>query len=128
MEKAAIEIIQPVLEESMVLAGQYAKACGRDCMLGKDFEYCLKYCAMNSVGKKIGSHFPDIYDEAESDEEELELVNEDDEESFKPYEGTSKLMNSINEAYNEWKNWEPTNPSETMLKNAIDSNEHILSG
>ena len=124
MEKAVIEIIQPVLEETMVLAGQYAKACGRDCMLSKDFEYCLKYCAMNSVGKKIGSHFPDMYDEEESDEE-IEVVNEEDEESFQPYEGASKLMNNINEAYNQWENWEPTNPSETILKNAIDSNEYL---
>ncbi len=33
---ALIGILTPVLEQSMVLASQYAKACGRDTVLGKD--------------------------------------------------------------------------------------------
>ena len=28
-------------------------------------------------------------------------------------------------AYDNWNKWEPKNPSELLLKNAIDSNEHI---
>ena len=71
LEKSAIEIITPVLEHSVVLSGQYAKACGRDTILGKDMEYCMKYCAMNEVGKKMGTHFPEIYEES-SDEEDQE--------------------------------------------------------
>jgi hypothetical protein len=31
----------------------------------------------------------------------------------------------MNMAYDNWDAWEPKNPSELMLKNAIDSNEHI---
>ena len=28
-------------------------------------------------------------------------------------------------AYDSWKEWVPKNPTEQMLKNAIDSNEHL---
>jgi hypothetical protein len=83
MEQAAIEIITPVLEQSVLLAADYAKACGRDAILSKDFEYAIKYCAMNTIGQKIGSHFPEIYEEdseEESDSEDpentLEVVDE----------------------------------------------------
>ena len=34
-------------------------------------------------------------------------------------------MQAINQAYDAWEGWKPTNPSEEMIKNAIDSNEHI---
>jgi histone H3/H4 len=63
IQESAINIIQPVLERSMILAAEYAKACGRDIVLGEDMEYAMKYCAMNEVGKKMGSHFPELYDE-----------------------------------------------------------------
>ena len=53
----------------MVLAAEYAKASGRDMVLGEDLEYAMKYCAMNEVGKKMGTHFPEIYEES-SDEED----------------------------------------------------------
>ena len=31
----------------------------------------------------------------------------------------------VNDAYNAWESWRPTNPSEEMIKNAIDSNENM---
>ena len=69
VQDSAINIIQPVLERTMVLAAEYATACGRDMVLGEDMEYAMKYCAMNEVGKKMGTHFPEIYEES-SDEED----------------------------------------------------------
>ena len=128
IEQSAIEIITPVLENALVLSGHYAKACGRSTILGKDMEYCMKYCAMHTVGDKIGSYFPDIYDSEESDDEDVEVVDENDEEPFEPYNGSNVAMKSITEAYNAWESWIPTNPSERMLKNAIDSNEHLAPG
>ena len=71
VQDSAINIIQPVLERSMVLAAEYAKACGRDIVLGEDMEYAMKYCAMNEVGKKLGSHFPEIYEESSDEEDRL---------------------------------------------------------
>src|SRR6056300_441416 len=93
-------ILIPVIERAMILACEYAKACGRDAILMKDVEYAMKYCARYEVGQKIGSYFPEIY------------------------EGDDDGMNKINEAYDTWDEWVPTNPSEEILKNAIDSNGH----
>lgn len=124
--QSAIEIIQPVLENAMILSGQYTKACGRKTITSKDVEYCMKYCAMHTVGDHIGSHFPEVYDDEDS-EEEFEEVDEDD-EPFVPYTGSNVAMCAITEAYDAWENWVPTNPSEQLLKNAIDNNEHLSRG
>jgi histone H3/H4 len=125
IEKTAIDIITPVIENALVLSGHYAKACGRSTILGKDMEYCMKYCAMHTVGDKIGSYFSEIYDSDDSDIDDVEFVDENDEEVFEPYNGSNVAMKAITEAYDAWDNWMPTNPSERMLKNAIDSNEHL---
>ena len=50
-----IDIMMPVMENSMILAAEYCKACGRDVILPEDMEYASKYCAMNTVGQTIGS-------------------------------------------------------------------------
>jgi histone H3/H4 len=127
IEQSAIDIITPVIENAVVLSGHYAKACGRSTILSKDMEYCMKYCAMHTVGDKIGSHFPEIYDSEDSeDDDEIEIVDEEDEEEpFEPYQGSNVDMKAITESYDAWESWVPTNPSERMLKNAIDSNEHL---
>lgn len=122
----AVDIVTPVLENALVLSGHYARACGRQTILAKDMEYCMKYCAMHTVGDKIGSYFPDVYDSEESEGEEVEEVDEEDEEPFRPYDGSNVAMRSITEAYEAWDTWVPANPSERMLKNAIDSNEHLV--
>jgi histone H3/H4 len=122
---AAINIITPVFENALMLSGHYAKACGRSTILAKDMEYCMKYCAMHTVGDKIGSYFPEVYDSESSDEDDVEFVDEEDEEPFQPYQGSNVAMKAITEAYDAWESWVPTNPSERMLKNAVDSNEHL---
>jgi|TARA_B100000035_G_scaffold313453_1_gene327175 hypothetical protein len=131
MEQAAIEIITPVLEQSVLLAADYAKACGRDVILSKDFEYAIKYCAMNTVGQRIGSQFPEIYednseDEDSEDEDTLEIVDETEEINFEPYSGDDKKYTDVNESYERWESWEPQTPVEEMIKNAIDNNEHVV--
>lgn len=124
VQESAINIIQPVLERSMILAAEYAKACGRDIILAEDMEYAMKYCAMHEVGKKIGTHFPEIYEE-ESSEDEIEIEEDDEDVPFTRYSGREYKFVKMNMAYDNWNTWEPKNPSEQMLKNAIDSNEHI---
>ena len=125
VQESAINIIQPVLERSMILAAEYAKACGRDIVLAEDMEYAMKYCAMHEVGKKIGTHFPEIYEE-ESSEDEIEIeIEEDEDVPFTRYSGREYKFVKMNMAYDNWNTWEPKNPSEQMLKNAINSNEHI---
>lgn len=121
-----MNIVTPVLEKSMVLACEYAKACGRDIVLPEDIEYASKYCAMYTVGEDIGTIFPEIYNEDDEDEEEgddiIEEVDEQECPPFARYSGTEERFKRINEAYDRWDSWQPQNPTEVMLKNAINSN------
>ena len=121
--ESAINVIQPVWECAMVLAGEYRKKCNREILTGDDFKYALKYSAMNLVGKHIGTLFPELEDEEDDDSvEDIETVDEDD-EPFTRYVGDDKLMNDINEAVDTWDAWEPISSIETMLKDAVDKNE-----
>ena len=122
---ALMNILLPVLEQSMILAAQYAKACGRDTILGEDMEYAIKYCAMYTVGRNIGSICPEIYDEESSDEEDLEEVDAEECPPFERYSGQESLFIQMNEACDRWNTWVPQSPVEEMLKNAINSNEYI---
>jgi len=117
-------ILQPVIEKSIIFAGNYTKASGRTCITSKDIEYSSKYTIMNRVGEDIGSLFPEIYDSEESDESDIEEVDEDDPSNvFVRYTGSEQLYNDINNAYDTWDEWEPQSPAETLLKNAIDSSD-----
>jgi len=131
-------ILLPVMEQSMILAAEYSKACGRDTLLPEDMEYAMKYSAMYTVGQTVGSMFPEIYqeEEEESDEEydeesdeesdeEMEVVSPEDCPPFERYSGNDTKFLQMNEAYDRWESWTPQNPTEHMLKNAINSNEHL---
>ena len=119
MEDAAIDLLLPVMESAMVLASHYAKACGRDTVTGKDVAYGLMYAVRNVTGRQVGSLFPEVYDESDSDEEDLEEVDET-EEPFTRYEGSEELFVNMNRCADTWDSWEPTSPIETMLKSAAD--------
>jgi hypothetical protein len=41
------------------------------------------------------------------------------------YSGPDPGFIQVNEAFDRWDNWIPQNPTEQMLKNAINSNEYI---
>ena len=120
-------LLLPVLEQSTLLAAEYSKACGRDTLLPEDMEYTMKYCAMHTVGQTTGSMYPEIYqdDEEEESDEEMEVVSEDECPSFERYSGNDATFIQVNDAYDRWDSWEPQNPTEHMLKNAINSNEHL---
>jgi len=94
----------------------------------------MKYSAMYTVGQTVGSMFPEIYqeEEEESDEEydeesdeEMEVVSPEDCPPFERYSGNDTKFLQMNEAYDRWESWTPQNPTEHMLKNAINSNEHL---
>ena len=123
-------LLLPVLEQSTLLAAEYSKACGRDTLLPEDMEYAMKYSVMYTVGQTVGSMFPEIYqeEEEESDEEsdeEMETVSPEDCPPFERYSGNDSTFLQMNEAYDRWESWVPQNPTEHMLKNAINSNEHL---
>ena len=55
---------------------------------------------MHTVGQQIGTYFPDIYtDEDSEDEDEIEIDDEVDESAFEPYSGDDERFTKINEAY-----------------------------
>ena len=35
-QQSAIDVVQPVMEQAIIFAAEYAKACGRDIILSKD--------------------------------------------------------------------------------------------
>ena len=120
--KTATDIIQPVMESAMILAGHYCKACERSTLTGEDMKYCMKYAARNLVGKQIGTLFPEDEDEDEDSESDdsIEVVDEED-EPFTRYTGDDKLMNDINQASDTWNDWIPSSPMESMLKDSINT-------
>lgn len=125
MEEAAINIITPVIETSVIVAGEYMKKCNRTLLTSKDMEYALKYCARNVIGKHIGTLFPDLKEEDsedDSDEDSLEDMEDEEDEPFTRYTGDDEIMIKVNECYDSWENWDPSSPAEIMLKNAIDKN------
>jgi len=115
------DILMPVLEKSMLLAAKYCNACGRDVILPQDVEYAAKYCVMNTVGQDVGmSMLADEEESGDDSESDLEEVEQEECTEFTPYTGEDPMMNAINDAQVAWATWEPTNPIEIMLKNAID--------
>jgi len=61
--EAADDIFRPVMESSIVLAGHYAKACGRKVVTQKDISLGLMYAARNVAGQQLVTLYPEIYDE-----------------------------------------------------------------
>jgi len=119
--KVCMEILQPVIESGMILAGHYTKGCGRSTLTAEDVRYALRYAVRNMVGKHIGTLFPEDENDEESDSEEsdIECVDED-EEPFTRYSGDDQILNDINQANDTWDSWIPESPIESMLKDSID--------
>jgi hypothetical protein len=122
--KSMTDIMLPVMEQAVLLAGEYCKACGREVILPEDMEYAMKYCAMYTVGQQIGTMFPEIYeDDDEEEDEDIEDVPSEECPSFVQYTGEDTRFIQMNEAVERWDSWVPQSPIEQMLKNAINSNE-----
>ncbi|MDB4588399.1 hypothetical protein N9095_00305 [bacterium] len=121
--KAGMDIMMPVMESAIVLGGDYAKKTGRDTLTGTDLEYALKFCARNVVGKHIGTLFPELQDDSESDSDSDISVEPDEEPPFTRYTGDDEILNKVNECYDTWNDWVPINSTEEMLKKSIDSRQ-----
>jgi hypothetical protein len=117
----SLDILLPVIESAMVLGGEYAKKSGRDTLTGTDLEYALKFCARHVTGKHIGTLFPELQQDSESDSEGSDSDSE--EPPFTRYIGDDETLNKVNECYDTWNEWVPTNPTEQMLKKSIDSRQ-----
>ena len=145
--KDATDIFQPVMESAVVLAAHYATACGRDIVLAEDLHYGLMFAARNVTGRHVGSLYPEAYSRSESSSEGDEDDSGSDDEDFDPddpegsdsdqnswetvddselvwtrYEGTDEQALAMNACADTWSEWNPTNPAEQALKNAVDKN------
>ncbi len=118
--QAGIDILLPVLESAIVLGGDYAKKTGRHTLTGTDLEYALKFCARHVTGKHIGTLFPELQQDSESDSE---MASDEEEPPFTRYSGDDETLNKVNECYDTWNDWVPINPTEQMLKKSIDSRQ-----
>jgi hypothetical protein len=119
--QAGVDLIIPVMESAIVLGGEYAKQSGRDMLTGTDLEYAMKFCARNVTGKHTGTLFPELVAEEDSDSDETS--SEDEEPPFTRYTGEDDTLRKVNECYDTWPDWVPINPTEEMLKKAIDSRQ-----
>ena len=119
--ESAMDLFRPVIEQSIVLAAHYATKSGRDTVLHLDSVYAMRFCARNMVGKHLGSLYPEIYEETDSQEDDEEdYVVDDTDVEFSRYSGDDELLTKVNECYDTWDTWIPGNDAERMIKNAID--------
>jgi len=138
--ESALDIFRPVMESATVMAAHYAKACGRDVVLQEDMRMGMMYAARYVTGRQIGSLFPEIYSESQSDSSsEGSDYDPDDSDSsaswetvsdselvWTKYEGTEdEQAVKMNECADTWDAWEPQNPSERALKNAVDKQRDL---
>lgn len=114
------ELLKPVLETAVVIASHYCKACGRNTVTAEDMKMGMRFAARRVPGVETASLFPEIYDSEDSDESDVEVVDED-EEPFTRYSGNDERMLAVNEATDTWDTWEPESPIEALLKRAIDN-------
>jgi hypothetical protein len=127
MEQAAIDIFLPVMESAVVVASHYAKGCGRDTVLAQDMCFGLMFAARCVTGKQMGSLFPEIYEESDSEESDIEEVD-DAEETWTRYEGTDETLLKVNECADTWDAWEPESPAERALKSAVEKAKESYGG
>ena len=66
--EAAMNAIQPVLENAVIVAAEYCKATGRDIVTALDMEYGMKWSAMKVTGRVFGSILPEGSDDDSDDE------------------------------------------------------------
>ena len=126
--EAAMNAIQPVLENAVIVAAEYCKATGRDIVTALDMEYGMKWSAMKMVGRVYGSILPEGSDDDSDDEgwetdddmvvEESEMGFDDE---FREYDGDDERYLEVNQAVRDWADWEPETEIEMMLKSAVNS-------
>ena len=125
-----MDIFIPVMESAMIYAAHYCKTCNRNTVTSMDMCYGWRYAARTTLGNKLGSFFPEVYDdsstELDSDDEGEQSQGSgegDSDDEFTRYTGEDETCIKMNEMYDTWKDWIPETPAEQMIKNAIDSSD-----
>ena len=116
----AMDLVLEMVSKSAVLAGYYMKACDRKTLTSYDLNYCMKYTAMHF---KTTPEFMTQFDFEDDEEGEDPQVVDEDDEPFIRYSGKDKIMNDINNAYDNWNTWVPESPIQKRFKEAVDNIE-----
>ena len=115
------DILQPVMEASVVLAGYYAASCKREVVTKEDMALGMMFAARNVTGTHVGSLYPEAYESGDDESDDSDDEREEDEEvEFTRYEGTDEKCVAMNQCADTWDEWTPTGPAEEMLKRAVD--------
>ena len=115
-----MELLIPVMETAVVIAAEYCKKCKRSTVTVEDMRMGMRFAARRVPGVQSTPLFPEIYDESSSDEDDIEVVDENS-EPFTRYEGTDEYMLAVNEASDTWDAWEPDTPIGQLLKRAVNN-------
>lgn len=118
---AAMRLLTPCLEAAAILAGAYARGCGRDTVVSRDFDYALKFAARHVLGKHLESFLAEAEDEDDDADSDASLLVEEGEEVWSRYEGGDERLCLVNACAESWNEWAPETPLEEALKRAIDS-------
>lgn len=123
-----MDLFLPVLESAVIIAGHYAKGCGRDTVLAQDMCLGLMFAARNVTGKQIGSLFPEVYEQSDSESEEEDDSESEEDPEWTRYEGTDEILTKVNECADTWEAWEPESPVEHALKSAVEKAKESYGG
>jgi hypothetical protein len=117
----ADKLLLALLVKAFESAAFYAKHANRTVVTPKDLKISLMYEAHEFWNHEdIEETIEDIEnDEAFSDDEEIEL-EEDDTVQFTFAESEDPKIQIMNEYYNTWDTWNPTDATVIALKNAIN--------
>tara|TARA_B110000977_G_C10829591_1_gene397498 strand:+ start:105 stop:563 length:459 start_codon:yes stop_codon:yes gene_type:complete len=114
------------MEKAMISADIYVKHSGRNTITKKDIELGLKsetfkFLTRENLTNDIDKWLDILKEESssEDDEEYEEIINEDYVE-FTKSNCSCKICVFFNSVEDKWKEWEPCNQIEFILKNGVD--------
>ena len=130
-----VSLMTVLLEEATSSGVRFARACGRQCVTGRDIVAALKYEAHFFWNKDVDSRFgarlqaerQHTYDTDDEGDDE----SEDDRDAVAEEEYTDALVDSNEARFHEdvtrvcaeWSAWDPADPAKRLLKRAIDKTE-----
>jgi len=137
--RKTVAIMKILSEEAIKTAEKFTKSCGRKIITGNDMYYALMFEAHEFFGKDIDNRFFEELnienqhtyetddENGEEDEAEDETTEEDEAYVLECKVPEMKEFHTKVIKYaEEWRNWFPEDPVQTMIKNAVDKTQTQL--
>ena len=121
-------MLQVLLEKAMGTASHYVKAAKRNAITPTDMKYAMMFEAHEfwdrpDLEERFGEIYTDAIDDSESeydsDSESCEADDSGDE--FCEADDSDAIAAKMNKYAREWSSWNPEDPLQIALKNAIDN-------